>query len=94
MVILQNQKFITYNILLRILRYFMYPYINLCLKLTPNNIILTLKNLHNNLVYSKSSGAVGYTGKQKNTSAALKTLLLRAQSSIKKYLINSQLKIF
>jgi ribosomal protein S11 len=94
LVILQNQKFITYNILLRILRYFMYPYINLCLKLTPNNIILTLKNLHNNLVYSKSSGAVGYTGKQKNTSAALKTLLLRAQSSIKKYLINSQLKIF
>jgi ribosomal protein S11 len=72
----------------------MYPYINLCLKLTPNNIILTLKNLHNNLVYSKSSGAVGYAGKQKNTSAALKTLLLRAQSSIKKYLINSQLKIF
>jgi len=74
--------------------YNMYTYINLCLKLTPNNIILTLKNPSNSLIYSKSAGAVGYTGKQKNTSIALKTLLRRSQKKIKINSLKNQIKVF
>jgi ribosomal protein S11 len=47
-----------------------------------------------NLFYSKSSGSVGYKGKQKNTSLALKVLLRRVQKTIKKNTVNNQVKVF
>jgi ribosomal protein S11 len=71
-----------------------YPFLNLCLKLTPNNIILILQNSQGNLIFSKSSGDLGYKGKLKKTSTALKALLRKAQKPIKGNSLKKQIKLY
>jgi ribosomal protein S11 len=71
----------------------MYSVLNLCLKLTPNNIILTLQNSNPTLIYSRSSGAECHKGKQKNTAIALKALLRAARKTIKTNAFNGRIRV-
>jgi len=55
----------------------MFSFINLQIKLTPNNIAVILQDPLGKLLYYVTAGSVGYKGRQKHTRTACRTLLLQ-----------------
>ena len=59
--------------------------LNICLKITPNNILLMIQNFSGKLLYFVSAGIIGYKGRQKRTQTACKALLLKVRRKLRSY---------